>query len=71
MGEHNRELASLSNRIANCKSLSQRKKDHSDAFVYPAYLIRDRKIIKSEPLKYHFRVQKYCQHRKINQQHQD
>ena len=38
--EHGREMASLKKRIRECKSLCQRKKDHNDPILYPAYFIR-------------------------------
>jgi hypothetical protein len=36
----------LYKRIKNCKSLSQRKKDHNDPIIYPSYFIREQKYSK-------------------------
>lgn len=39
--EHQREWKALQNRIQNCKSLNQRKKDNTDPIVNPVYFIKD------------------------------
>lgn len=39
--EHERELRSQAERIKNCKSLNQRKKDNTDPIVNPTYFMRD------------------------------
>jgi hypothetical protein len=38
--EHEKELQSMNNRIKNCKTLQQRKKDKTDPIVNPTYFIK-------------------------------
>lgn len=45
--EHERELKSQAERIKNCKSLVQRKKDNTDPVVNPTYFMRDANETKS------------------------
>lgn len=39
-------MRSQANRVKNCKSLAQRKKDNCDPIVNPTYLMRERSEIK-------------------------
>ena len=41
--EHARELSILSRRIRECKSMTQRKKDHNDPLAYPTYEMRTKR----------------------------
>lgn len=45
----------MQTRIRNCKSLSQRKKDHNDPIVYPTYFIREKKRCKDARIDAYFR----------------
>lgn len=40
MKEHEQEMRSMNDRIANCKNLQQRKKDKTDPISNPAYFIK-------------------------------
>lgn len=48
-------MESLKQRIRECKSWTQRKKDHSDPIIYPAYFIRGNKHCKDARIDSYFK----------------
>lgn len=53
--EHGREMVSLKQRIRECKSLGQRKKDRNDPILYPSYFIRGNKRSKDARIDGYFK----------------
>lgn len=45
--EHLREVRSMNNRVSNCKSMQQRKKDNTDPIVNPTYFIKPGKDVEN------------------------
>lgn len=48
-------MASLKQRIRECKSWAQRKKDRSDPILYPSYFVRRRKECKDARIDGYFK----------------